>query len=87
MDAEQIKDALNDKAAFDNLVIPKKTRTSWNTVVRAAIEYTDLIENSERIWWCEAIARGGRQMLCDDGVHDYRGCGWRTLTKEVQNES
>jgi len=85
MDRQQLRLALDciDQEGFgenvDNDVI----------VERAALEYADLLEQSEQIWWCELVECSVRRegLLCrvNQGKdrHDaeyHTGCGWRLLT-------
>ena len=77
MDPQQIREAV--EAISGSTVTDDKLHDAIELLMNTSAEYADLLEASERVWWCEAIEQGGRQMLCDDGVHDYKGCGWRLL--------
>ena len=49
------------------------------TLMVAAAEYADLIENSEQIWWCIPNRMEWTESGCGGG-HGHLGCGWWTLT-------
>ncbi len=80
MDPQQIREALYHTSEDTTVIIAMQV-----VIVDAAAEYADLLEASERIWWCERIHRStqlraqadGRCAKC--GGAD-SGCGWRLLT-------
>ena len=81
MEVQEIRAALINKGVLlRNLPMWANTTT---ILVEAAAEYADLLEASERIWWCEYVRAGqiGESFMCEDLQHKQRGCGWRLLTK------
>ena len=88
MDPQQIRDALG---VFGTL----ETRGYENTIHQAASEHADLLEASERIWWCETVEARDRTPETDYedvctcppqqikvGEWSQPGCGWRLLSTE-----
>lgn len=92
MDPQQIRDALRNPI----LESPKTKEfidINWpsslidlQTVVDSAAEYADLLEGSERIWWCgvswQTYPSAAGQAECDYKGHTAPNwpCGWRLLT-------
>ncbi len=75
MDPQQIRDALG---VFGTLEI----RGFEKTIHLAAAECADLLEASERVWWCETHRQGYEsELICCSRLLD-TNCGWRLLTPE-----
>ncbi len=81
MDPQQIREALHTYSRMGVVTWPSLTM-----IREAASEYADLLEASERVWWCESDRTGmlGPTVVCTAPVnvtwHD--NCGWRLLTPE-----
>ena len=81
MDSQQIRNALVEELPTSGAT---KDRHLYNIGVfqQAAAEYADLLEASERVWWCYTMDVGYRttSFMCDAPPHIVDGCGWRLLT-------
>ncbi len=76
MDSRQIRQAL------ENLEWDDIDGTHLVVVTQAAAEYADLLEASERVWWCvtERHPYEGEIICCSRMVDT--DCGWRLLVTE-----
>ena len=91
MDPQQIRDAL---AVWDGQFASALSDSGKQEIIQAAAEYADLLDTSERVWWCGMFGVVNAKMDPDrvraaaacradpeDSPHrEQYDCGWRLLT-------
>jgi len=85
MDPQHIRDALTYVNTEDEWAHDDETVTVL--IEQAAAEYVELLETSERVWWCieQSIDYNFADVAfiteCWEGKrHENEDCGWRLLT-------